>query len=68
MPSDPACKRAKRCRSSVDLIVMRAAGEGAQLVDTCLVPGPFHQFDESVLALGGKRVGAVFAYVIGRNN
>ena len=47
-------QRSKCRRGSVDLIVMRAVGKGAEFVDKGLVPITLNHLDEAVLALRGK--------------
>ena len=56
-PSGAPCERTKCCRSRVDLIVMSAVGKSAKFIDKKFVPGAFHQFDNSIFALRGERIG-----------
>ena len=55
-PSDAPYERTKCCRSCVDLIVMSAVRKSAKFIDKSLVPGAFHQFDHSTLALRCERI------------
>ena len=43
----------QRLRHRINLVVMRAVGERAQLLDEGSVPGGFDELDVTVLALGG---------------
>jgi hypothetical protein len=54
-----ANQRAKGGGRGIDLVVVRATGEGAQFLHKGAIPSSLYEFDISLLALCNERIGAV---------